>query len=187
MKKTIAILAVLVIILGCSSQALGRSGFFLGIQAGYSAQKPGLPDFEFNTDTTFLYGLRMGIKFLMIAVEVNYFQAAHNLEFKELVSFSWEGKAIDYNYLGVNLKLFFPFLILHPYITGGYGFYTANIKTIDKDTNKGLNGGIGIEIHLGSKISLLAEGKYHHVSLSIDERKLKLGDWTLCGGLNIYF
>ena len=187
MKKTIVILAITVIFLGCSSNVMGRSGFFIGLQGGYSAQKPGLPDFEFKTDTSFLYGVRLGLKFLMIAVELNYFQAAHNLELKEYFTFSWGGKEIDYNYLGANLKFFFPFLVFQPYITGGYGYYTADIKTIGKNTDKGLNGGLGIEIHLGSKFSLLVEGKYHHVSLDIDQLELKIGDWTLSGGLNFYF
>lgn len=187
MKKTGIFLAVVILLLAGAPSASARNGFFLGIQGGYSAQKPGLLGIEFNTDTSLLYGVRAGFKFLMIAVEANYFQAAHNLSVKDLLTLSWGGKNVDYNYLGLNVKFFFPLLIFQPYITGGYGYYTADIKTIDKDTNKGLNGGLGIEIHLGGRLSVLAEGKYHHVNLDIAQRKLKIGDWTLCGGLNFYF
>ena len=124
---------------------------------------------------------------MMISLEANYFQAAHNMELKEVLTFAWSGKQVDYNYLGANLKFFFPFLVFHPYITAGYGFYTAEIQTIHKDTKKGFNGGIGIEIHLGKKFSLLAEVKYHLVNLNIENLELKIGNWTFAGGFNFYF
>lgn len=171
----------------CSvSSGYARSGFFLGVQGGFSAQKPSLKDIEFNTDTTYLYGLRAGVKIWMISFEVNFFQAAHNLELKELISFAWSGRQIDYNFVGANLKYYIPLAIFHPYITVGYGYYTANIRDIDKDTERGYNLGLGIEIHLGKKFSLLAEGRYHKVKLDIDQRDLRIGDFTFVGGFSIY-
>jgi len=187
MKKILISAFILVFSLVFVSSAYGQGGFYLGLQGGLSAQKPSLTDIEFNTNTTFLYGARAGIKFMMFALEVNYFQAAHNIDLKEFPTFDWADHEIDYNYLGLNLKYFFPLSLLHPYITAGYGYYSADISDIDKDTDRGFNFGLGLELHLGKKFSLLAEGKYHHVKLDIDDRDLKVGDFTFSGGFNIYF
>jgi hypothetical protein len=187
MRKILLSAFVLIFSLLLAIHAFGQGGLYLGVQAGYSAQKPSLKDIEFNTDTTFLYGVRAGVKIMMIAVEVNYFQAAHNLELKELVTFEWGEREIDYSYLGLNLKYFFPLVVLNPYVTFGYGYYTADIRNIDEDKGKGFNLGVGLELSMGGKFSLLAEGKYHHANLDIDERELKLGDFTFSAGVNIYF
>lgn len=185
-KKIIWILALSFLFLLVSS-AHAKSGVYLGIQAGYSGQKPSLTGVEFNRNTSFLYGVRAGIKFLMIALEANYFQAAHNMEPKNLLSFAWGECQVDYNFVGLNLKYFFPILMIHPYLTLGYGYYTADIRDIDKDTDKGFNLGLGLELDLGGKFSFLAEGKYHHARLEISDKELKLGDFTVSGGINIYF
>lgn len=187
MKKILLPAFVLAVSLLLAIDASGQGGLYLGVQAGYSAQKPSLKDIEFNTDTTFLYGVRAGVKVMMIAVELNYFRAAHNLELKELVTLEWGNQEIDYSYLGLNLKYFFPLVVLHPYVTFGYGYYTADIRNIDEDRQKGFNLGLGLELMAGGKFSLLAEGKYHHANLDIDERELKLGDFTFSVGVNIYF
>lgn len=186
MRKKIKWIGVFLFIL-IASQAIAQGGIYLGIQVGYSAQKPSLKDVEFNTDTTYLYGLRAGIKLLMIAVELNYFQAAHNIDLADPTSIDWGGRDVDYNFVGLNLKYFFPLLLFQPYLTFGYGYYTADIKAIDKDRDGGYNLGVGLELKLGAKFSLLAEGKYHHVNLDIKEKELGLGDFTLSGGFNIYF
>lgn len=170
-----------------ASGAYAQGGFFIGIQGGWSSQKPGLKGVEFNSNTTFLYGARVGVKFMMLAIEANYFQAAHNLEVKKLFTFDWDGQEIDYNYLGLNLRVYIPLILVHPYFTVGYGNYSADIKDIGKDKNRGVNVGIGLELHLGDKFSLLAEGKYHRVKVEIDENKLDLDNYTLIGGFNFYF
>jgi opacity protein-like surface antigen len=169
------------------SSANAQGGFFIGLQGGWSSQKPGLDDVEFNTNTSFLYGARVGVKFMMVAVELNYFQAAHNLEVKELLTFDWDDRDIDYNYLGINVRVYIPLVLVHPYFTAGYGNYSANIKDIGKDKNRGINVGIGVELGLGDKFSLLAEGRYHRVEVDIDENDLKLNNYTLSGGINFYF
>ena len=115
MKKK-AVLFVIALSLLAVSQVYADNGLYLGLQAGYSAQKPSLSDIEFNTNTTFLYGARVGVKFMMIALEANYFQAAHNLELSELATFHWGERQVDYNYLGLNLKYLFPLLTINPYI-----------------------------------------------------------------------
>jgi opacity protein-like surface antigen len=188
MRRNVILIALLSfgILAGTSLPAQAAGGFYLGPYFGYSAQKPTLTGVEFNTDTTFLYGARIGFKFLMLSVEANYFKAAHNLRLKEFITFEWGGQEIDYQYLGINAKIYFPFLFIHPYLTGGYGYYTADITTIGRDTERGFNVGLGLEIRIGKKFSLLAEGKYHRVGVDIQTRKLKLGDFTLAGGFNIY-
>ena len=142
---------------------------------------------EFNSDTSFLVGARFGFKFLMMAVEANYFQAGHNVSLKDLVTINWDGREVDYSYLGLNVKYFFPLLLLHPYVSVGYGYYTASIQDIGEDTQMGFNVGLGLELHVGSKFALNAEGRYHRVGLDIDNRELKIGDFTINGGLSIYF
>jgi opacity protein-like surface antigen len=186
MNKKIFVSTAAMILLLSISTGYAQSGFFLGLQGGYSAQKPQLSSFEFNTDTTYLYGVRAGVKVWAIALEVNFFQAAHNIALVELDQHEWDGRQVDYNFIGGNLKYFFPLAFFHPYITIGYGYYTANINQIDKDTDSGYNFGLGFELHLGKKFSLLVEGKYHRVKLYIDELDLKIGDFTASGGFNIY-
>ncbi|MBE0461423.1 MAG: porin family protein [Candidatus Aminicenantes bacterium] len=188
MKKKLVFAFVLMFLLTFTCETLAQSGFYLGIKAGYSAQKPSLTDVEFNTDTSFVYGVRAGVKFMMLALEANYFQAAHNIDLKSHVAFDeWAGRQIDCNFIGANLKYFFPILFIQPYITAGYGYYSAELKNIDKDSNTGYNFGLGLEIHLGKKFSLLAEGAYHHVRLDMDNKDLKLGNFIMSGGFNIYF
>jgi len=177
---------IIAIVLLTVSSGFGQAGFFLGVQGGFSAQKPKLSEFEFNTDTSYLYGARAGVKILTFALELNFFQAAHNIALVELNALEWDGRQVDYNFIGGNLKYFFPLTIFHPYITFGYGYYTVNILEIDKDTDRGYNFGVGFELHLGKKISLLVEGKYHRVKLYIDELDLHVGDFTVSGGFNIY-
>jgi len=187
MKRKLKWIWVSLFILGLVSNGFAQVGLYLGVQGGYSAQKPSLKDVEFNTDTTYLIGLRLGVKLMMIAIELNYFQAAHNIDLTDPLSIDWGGREVDYNYLGLNLKYFFPLLLLQPYLTIGYGYYSADISDIDKDRDGGYNLGVGLELKLGSKFSLLAEGKYHHVNLDINDKKLGLGDFTISGGFNIYF
>jgi len=164
-----------------------QRGGFIGVQVGTSAQKPKLREMEFNTDTSFCFGIRTGVKFGAVAVELNYFQASHNLDPIDFLTFVWEERELDYRYWGADLKFFLPLVLIHPYLTVGYGFYSADIPGVDKDTSPGFNAGGGVEVHLGKTFSLLAEGRYHHVKLDIDASELKLGDFTLMGGVNLYF
>jgi hypothetical protein len=186
-KKIFRVFVLTALIAIIVTSANAQAGFFIGIQGGWSAQKPSLDDVKFNSDTTFLYGARAGLKFMMIAVELNYFQAAHNLEVKELLTFDWNEREIDYSYLGLNLRVYIPLILLHPYVTAGYGNYSANIKDVGKDKSRGINIGIGLELQLGEKFSLMAEGKYHRVKVDIEDNDLKLNNYTLSGGINIYF
>jgi len=186
MKKNLMGLLVF-LVLFCASVLPGRALIYVGAQAGWSAQKPSLSNIEFSTDTSFLYGLRAGLRFAGLGVELNYFQAAHNMEPKDFLGLRWKDRQMDYSYIGLNGKIYFPIPIIQPYITAGFGYYAADIHEIDKDSNGGYNFGLGAELMLGKRFSLTAEGKYHHVKLDIDNLDLTLGDFTFSGGFNIHF
>jgi opacity protein-like surface antigen len=187
MKKRSFTAMVIFLVLFGALVVPGRALIYIGAQAGWSAQKPSLSNIEFSTNTSFLYGLRAGLRFMGMAVELNYFQAAHNMEPKDFLQLRWKDREVDYNYIGVNGKIYFPIPVVQPYLTAGYGYYTADIHDIDKDKNGGFNFGLGAELMLGKRFSLTAEGKYHHVKLVIDNLDLTLGDFTLTGGFNINF
>lgn len=187
MKKMLIVFFATALIFLSTSNAFGQLGFYLGIQAGVSAQKISLTGVEFDTNTAFLYGIRVGAKFMMFGLEASYFQVAHNLELKELVTFSWGEREVDYSFVGLNLKYILSLALLHPYVTVGYGYYTVNILNIDQDSEGGFNFGLGLEVMLGNKFSLLAEGKYHHANVEIQEEDVGVGNFTFSGGLSIYF
>lgn len=170
---------------------------YLGIQVGYSTQKPSLPnvtDISFDSDASFFYGFRAGVKFMNLALEANYLRSAYELIQKGIGDeIDWDGKELNYSFLGVNLK-FFPFSIplppiasLHPYATAGYGIYGANIKDIkEKDNKGGYNVGAGLELKI-SKLSLLAELKYRHGKVVLEGEDVALGNFSFSAGVNLYF
>jgi len=183
--RKILLASMMLILAAATPASVSGQSFFFGGQLGLSIQKPSLEEVEFSTDTTYLYGVFAGIKFSSLALEFNYFQAAHDLELQELID-PWADREINYNYVGLNLKVFLPIPLLDPYLTGGYGTYRAKISGIDKDANDGFNIGAGIELRLGDHFALRGEGKYHRVKLNIDKRDLKLGDFTIAVGITFY-
>ena len=186
MKRFAAPVLALAILAGWAAPASSQT-IYLGAYAGTSSQTPKFQNVQFTTDTTFAYGLRVGVRLLMFALEGTYFQAAHNIVVGGGTLVDWNNKVNDYSYLGVNAKLFFPLLFLQPYITAGYGYYSIDIQSIDKARDGGFNFGAGLEIKLGSKIGISAEGRWHNVNVDIAHISLGLGDFTLCGGFNLYF
>ena len=185
--KRIAVVGFVLVLAAGAAGAFAQVGVYIGGFGGYSAQKPTFEDVQFTTDTTFFYGLRGGIRFLMLALEVSYFRAMHNIAVDDLLTLHWDGRINDFSYIGLNLKYIFSLAILHPYLTGGYGYYTADIENIDKDKEGGINFGAGLEVSLGKKISIVAEGKYHHVAVDIQRIHVGLGNFMISGGLNIHF
>jgi len=184
MKKCAVLLLALILFLGIGGNAYGSKIFFIGLHGGMSSQKLDFKDLEFNRDTAFLYGLRAGFRILFFVIEGNYYQAAHNIS---IADFDLDERKIDYNHLGLSLRLFLPFPLVNPYLTFGYGKYSAKIKDLGDDSNSGYNIGLGVEFHLGKKFSLLGEGKYNNVGLNIEDDDLKIENFTLHVGLNFYF
>ena len=184
MKKYAILLLACVLFLGIGGNAYGSKIFFIGLQGGMSSQKLDFKDLEFNRNTAFLYGVRAGFRILFFTIEGNYYQAAHNISIADV---DLNDREVDYNHLGLSLRLFLPFPLVNPYLTFGYGRYSADIKELGDDSNTGYNVGLGLELHLGKTFSLLGEGKYNHVGLNIEDEDLKLNDWTFHVGLNFYF
>jgi len=185
MKKALIFSLMTVFILLTAVNAFSQ--LYAGGYIGYSAQKPDFSNVTLNTDTTFLYGLHVGIKLWMLAAELNFFKAAHNIDVSDIWHPGFDQATLDYTYLGLNIRYMFTLFFLRPYLTAGYGYYTADIHNIDKDKEGGYNAGVGVEIKLGKKITVLVEGKYHHVTLDIEHVNFSLGNFTLCGGVNYYF
>lgn len=187
MKRTIAGL-ILAATLGFAAPDARGGIVYLGLEGGVSRQKASVSGVAFDADTSFLYGVRAGVRVLSLAIELEYFQAAHNLFTSGVSVPAWNDREVDYNHLGLNVRwTILPLPVIHPYLVVGYGNYSASVQDIDKDSNGGFNAGAGVELMLGKSLSLLAEGRYHHVRVSIDDETLKLGNFTLAGGLNFSF
>jgi opacity protein-like surface antigen len=182
-KLALAAAALLAVL---SVPAFSQIGITLGAFGGTSVQTPSALSFEFDTDTTFVYGLRAGLRILMFGVELNYFQAAHNILVGGAGLADWDEKINDYSYVGINGKVYFPILMLQPFVTAGYGYYTADIQNIDKDNDGGLNIGAGLDLRLGKRFSLTAEGRWQKIVVSIQDIQLSLGDWTFWAGFQIH-
>jgi len=185
--KTVLAAAALLSVLAVP--AFSQIGIYLGAFGGTSVQSPSALSVDFEPATTFVYGLRAGLRVLMIGVEVDYFQAAHNIMILGSggTIADWNEKINDYSYIGVNGKIYFPILMLEPFLTAGYGYYTADIHNIDKDNDGGLNLGAGLDLKLGKRFSLTAEARWQKVVFSIENINLSLGDWTFWGGFQIHF
>jgi len=186
MKKKLVFVGILLVCLFGSKSAFGDGLFFIGLQGGWSQQSLNLKDIEFNKNTAFLYGARVGIRILTFVVEGNFYQAAHNVEFAGVGDFDWNSRQISYNFLGLNVRFFLPFPMVNPYLTLGYGTYTADIKDIGKDKSGGWNAGLGLELFLGKKFSLLGEARYNYGKFDIKTEELTIKDFTFHLGINFY-
>jgi opacity protein-like surface antigen len=164
--------------------------FYIGIQAGLSQEKPSLEGIKFNRDSSFLYGAQVGLKFLFLRVEGQYYRAAHTLMYEDNIhvvpSVPINGRGLDYSFLGVEVKAGLSFHILYPYLSVAYGSYLAKIADFGDNSKSGFNVGAGLELDLG-KISLFAEGKYLDFSPDIDNLKFDFGGFNLHLGLNYHF
>ncbi len=189
MKRAMIGLLAAAILLAVAPAARAQVGVYLGFQGGIASQKVNFEGVEFDRNTTFVYGLRAGVKILMVSAELQFLQAAHNLNTASVLSpiKDWDERRIRWNYYGLNVKFQLPFPIVSPYLTGGYGYYGANVDTIGDDQSGGWNGGLGLEIHLGRKLSLTGEGRYHRARFDIQNGALKVGTWTAAAGMNVSF
>ena len=164
--------------------AFGDKIIYVGLQGGWSSQKLDFRDLEFSRNTAFVYGLKAGVRILSLAVEGSYFQAAHNIDVADA---GLNDRRVDFNHLGLSVKLFLPLPLVSPYLVGGYGRYSADIKGLGDDSNSGYNLGTGAELNLGERFSLFGEARYNNVGLTIDDEDLKISSYTFHFGLNYYF
>ena len=187
MKKYLTALALITTFFLMTGNAVASPGFYIGLEAGPSAPKFSLKNVsgvEFKGSRSLLYGAKVGFKFLFLAVEGNLLTSSHDIPRRPVPvmppEYIWEGKTVGVTYWGINGKLFLPIPIVQPYVMGGYGNYSVNIDTIGKDSNRGYNLGVGVEVKLG-KLGLFAEGRYHKVKVDI-EGELDMSNYTLTFG-----
>jgi len=186
MKRSLIIGLTLIFLGAAAVQSYAQIGLYAGGFGGISTHKLSFEDVEFDTDTTFLYGLRFGVQAAMFALELNYYRAGHNVQMEDFFLFDWDGMEDDLSYIGANLRLMFPALIFRPFLALGYGFYTADVQHIDKDTEGGVNFGAGLEVKLG-KVAIIGEGRFNKVTFDLDHFAVGLSHFTFTAGLNFYF
>ncbi len=161
-------------------------GIYVGAQGGFSSNRVDLQDVKFDRDTVFLYGARAGVRVLMFAVEGVYMQASHDLAGAPgSIGTVWNNRSFDWNFYGLNGKVFLAVPLVSPYLCVGYGWYGVDFGAVAKKTNPAFSIGAGLELGLGRRFSLLAEAKYQHVSFDLPET-FRVGDISIVGGFNVY-
>lgn len=184
MKRAVFHLAVCSALFLVFASVPAGAQFYFGGRGGLSNQNVQSGQIKFDKNSAFLYGAQVGIKFLGLAVEGQFYRADHNLLAENDTPGEIEQK-MDYSYLGISGKLGIPLVIVFPYITVGYGNYSVNLEGIDNKTDRAFNAGAGVEITLG-KVGIFGELRYSDFKLEIDNMTWDLGGWDLHFGLNIH-
>jgi len=159
------------------------ASFYIGPELGKFKPKfeyDILGGIRFEGSSAFQWVAKAGIKLLMFAIEGNYLSSSHSL-----TPALWGDRGLNISYLGVNGKIYFPILVVQPYVTAGYGYYTVEKEGSEKDSNGGYNFGGGVEIALG-KIHLFGEARYHQVTVQIGDADLVAKGWGLTFGANFH-
>ncbi|OGD21863.1 MAG: hypothetical protein A2W03_10765 [Candidatus Aminicenantes bacterium RBG_16_63_16] len=189
MKRRAPAVMIAVAVAAAVSAAPARGQLYVGVRGGLSSQdvtqKGGLSDIKFDKDSAFLYGGQIGLKFFALAVEGEFYRADHSLMSGDS-SIPPGGVEMDYYYLGVNGKLGLPLVIVYPYVTVGYGRYSADLKGFGKDSDSAVNVGAGAELSIG-KVALFGELRYTDFSFELDNRNWDFGGVEVHFGLNIHF
>ncbi|MGD2295042.1 MAG: outer membrane beta-barrel protein [Candidatus Aminicenantes bacterium] len=185
--KKIMISGLVMAFLLVSASSLQAQSLYIGVQAGYHAQDLAVPTLEFDQGTSLFYGGQIGLNFMMFAVEATYIRSDYEIVQAAAGIVDWDGQTLAYQYVGANVKLIpISLAVFKLYLTAGYGTYTADIKTVDKESDWGLNYGAGIELRI-TKIGILFEGKYRPGEVEIEGATLDLGNYSFGVGINIYF
>ena len=180
LKRSIVCLGLLAAAVSIPAQAQ----FYLGVWGGLSNQNAKAGELKFEKDSAVLYGAQVGIKFLGLAVEGQFYRADHNLlaeDFPQDVE-----QEMDYYYLGVNGKLGISLAVVYPYLTVGYGTYSVDLKGLGKKSDGAFNVGVGAEITLG-KLGIFGELKYTNFAVEVDNLDWDFGCLDFHLGLNIHF
>jgi len=165
---------------------LARGAFYLGVQSGLSNQDVSAGKVHFDKDSSFLYGAQAGLRFLFFAVEGQFYRADHRLLSDDPDVTLYDGRGMDYYYFGVTAKIGFSFPLVYPYLTVGYGIYSADIKDVGSSTDKSFSFGAGAELSLG-KIGLFAELRYIDFAADISSLSWDFGGLNFHCGLNYRF
>ncbi len=189
MKRKAWTFAVAAAVLLAAAVPPARAQFYIGVRGGLSNQnvtrKDGLPEIKFDKDSAFLYGGQIGFRLSVLAVEGEYYRADHALLSSDS-SIPATGVGMDYSYLGVNVKLGIPLVIVYPYVTVGYGQYSADLSGIGEDSDTAFNAGAGVEVKLGM-VGLFGELRYKDFSFELDNLNWDFKGAELHFGLNIHF
>jgi hypothetical protein len=186
MKRFLVVFATLALLGAAAQQSYALVGVYAGAFGGVSNQKLSFDSVKFDTNTTFLYGLRLGVQVMMFALELNYYRAGHNISMSDFYLFQWDGMKDDTSFIGGNLRFMFPIAVFRPFLSLGYGYYTVDIHNIDKDTEGGFNVGLGLEVKFG-KLAIIGEGKYNNVNMNLSQWNFGFSHFTVTAGLNYYF
>ncbi len=103
--------------------------------------------------------------------------------------------------LTFGLRLIIPNPIIEPYVGGGVGLYSANLKEVaspgfsgidDSDSTFGGYGSIGLDAWLNPRMALNFEGKYHwaeptFTSVAGNQFDVNVDGWTINLGIRISF
>lgn len=180
------IFGLVVAFLLVSASSLQAQKLYIGAQAGYHTQDMAVPTLEFDQGKSLFYGGQIGLNFSTFAVEATYLRSDYEIVQAASGIVDWDGETLVYQYIGANVKLIpISLAVFKLYLTGGYGTYTADIKTVDKESDWGLNYGAGIELRF-SNIGVLFEGKYRPGEVEIEGATIDLGNYSFGVGINIY-
>ncbi len=138
---------------------------------------------------SFLYGVRAGVKVMTLAVELNYFQAAHNLfTATSLALPGWNDREVDYSYLGVNVRwTILPLPVIHPYPDRRLRVLHGGRPRTSTRTRRRVQRRGGRGAHAGKKLfAPRPRGSTTMSAWTSTPNGCKLGNFTLSGGLNIY-
>jgi len=158
----------------------------LGIQSGLSSQDASLGKIHFDKDSAFLYGAQVGLRFLSFAVEGQFYRADHTLLSDDPELDVYDGRGMDYYYFGVSAKIGFPLLMVYPYLTAGYGRYSASVDQLGNSADRSFNVGVGAELTLG-KLGFFAELRYVDFAVDISSLRWDFGGLNFHCGLNYHF
>jgi len=168
--------------------APARGQFYVGVRGGASnenASRTGgaLGKIDFDSSSAFLYGAQIGFKLSAVAVEGEIYRADHNLMQSGL---STSAVDMNYYYVGVNVKLGIPLVVLYPYVTAGYGRYSAKLSSIGQGSDSAFNVGAGAELTIG-RIGVFAEARYTDFGFDLANLSWDFGGLDLHFGLNVHF
>jgi hypothetical protein len=185
MNKTVLRLTLCGVLLVAAISVPASAQFYLGLRGGLSNQNAKVGELKFDKNSALLYGAQLGFKFLGFAVEGQFYRAGHNLLGENNVHQNVE-QEMDYYYVGVNGKLGIPLVIVYPYITGGFGRYSVDLKGLGKSSDSRFNIGAGAELSIG-KVGIFAELRYNDFDVDLDSQQWDFGGLDIHAGLNIHF
>ena len=205
-KRTVVLVAILIVCAAQASAVETRCGISLGVTAG--ATIPHVP--EIHNEFDFLYRIEANVKYYLVwGLSIDY---ATGYQYGEGVPerFYKDGTWLEFDETGTSFWRAWPNLgtlrlelwrygVFNPYIGGGGGttyltVYRKGYVLRQPVSNSGDQwvpvwfGLAGFDVTLGKYLAVRLEGRYR--SLQTTEEffdKEDFGGWDIMGGINIYF